>query len=104
MSILNFDKKDFTLDGETLHSVHVRVQQRNTRKALTTIQGLLLEPDEFKNLLTKMKKKFCCNGTVVQDREHGSILQLQGNHRDAVAQFLVEHGVCSSDQMKLHGA
>lgn len=46
--------------------VHVRIQQRNGRKRLTTVQGLKKD----------LKKEFCCNGTVVQDPELGQVLIL----------------------------
>ncbi|RWW78178.1 hypothetical protein BHE74_00013615, partial [Ensete ventricosum] len=46
--------------------VHVRVQQRNGRKSLTTVQGLNKE-FSYNKILKDLKKEFCCNGTVVQD-------------------------------------
>jgi translation initiation factor 1 (eIF-1/SUI1) len=33
---------------------------------------------------------FCCNGTVVEDDELGQVIQLQGDQRKNVAQFLLE--------------
>jgi translation initiation factor SUI1 len=48
--------------------VHVRVQQRNGRKSLTTVQGLKKEYS-YSKILKDLKKEFCCNGIVVQDPE-----------------------------------
>jgi len=70
-------------------AVHIRVQQRNGRKSLTTVQGLPQKLDK-KKILKALKKDFCCNGTVVEDNELGSVLQLQGDQRKNVSQFLVE--------------
>ena len=78
-------KKDTEQEG----AVHIRVQQRNGRKSLTTVQGLPQRLDK-KKILKALKKDFCCNGTVVEDPELGSILQLQGDQRKNVSQFLVE--------------
>ncbi|KAL4327869.1 hypothetical protein AHAS_Ahas13G0143200 [Arachis hypogaea] len=50
--------------------VHVRIQQRNGRKSLTTVQGLKKE-FSYTKILKDLKKEFCCNGTVVQDPELG---------------------------------
>ena len=44
--------------------VHIRVQQRNGRKSLTTVQGLKKE-FSYNKILKDLKKEFCCNGTVV---------------------------------------
>lgn len=55
--------------------VHVRIQQRNGRKRLTTVQGLKKE-FSYSKILKDLKKEFCCNGTVVQDPELGQVLIL----------------------------
>ncbi|CAK9197798.1 unnamed protein product [Sphagnum troendelagicum] len=82
--------------------VHVRVQQRNGRKSLTTVQGLKKEYD-YNKILRKFKKDFCCNGTVVEDLELGKIIQLQGDQRKNVSHFLVEAGIVKKDAIKIHG-
>ncbi|XP_026422740.1 protein translation factor SUI1 homolog 1 isoform X1 [Papaver somniferum] len=61
----------------TKEYVHVRIQQRNGRKSLTTVQGLKKE-FSYNKILKDLKKEFCCNGTVVQDPELGQVIQLQG--------------------------
>ncbi|KAJ6866202.1 hypothetical protein NC652_037683 [Populus alba x Populus x berolinensis] len=50
--------------------VHVRVQQRNGRKSLTTVLGLKKEYS-YSKIPKDLKKEFCCNGTVVQDPDLG---------------------------------
>lgn len=55
--------------------VHVRIQQRNGRKSLTTVQGLKKE-FSYNKILKDLKKDFCCNGTVVEDPELGQVCVL----------------------------
>jgi translation initiation factor 1 len=69
--------------------VHIRVQQRNGRKCLTTVQGID-KGFSYSKLLKDLKKEFCCNGNVVQDLELGQVIQLQGDQRKNVSQFLVK--------------
>ncbi|KAM3286999.1 protein translation factor SUI1 [Capsicum chacoense] len=69
--------------------VHIRIQQRNGRKSLTTVQGLKKE-FSYSKILKDLKKEFCCNGTVVQDPELGQVIQLQGDQRKNVSTFLVQ--------------
>lgn len=52
--------------------VHIRIQQRNGRKSLTTVQGLKKE-FSYNKILKDLKKEFCCNGTVVEDPELGQV-------------------------------
>ncbi|KAJ7565913.1 hypothetical protein O6H91_02G080700 [Diphasiastrum complanatum] len=82
--------------------VHVRVQQRNGRKSLTTVQGLKKDFN-YNKILKDFKKEFCCNGTAVQDPELGQVIQLQGDQRKNVSQFLVQAGVVKKDLIKIHG-
>merc|ERR1711904_588330 len=67
--------------------VHIRVQQRNSRKCITTVEGIDIRFDK-KKILKDMKKEFCCNGCIV-DQDLGQVLQLQGDQRRRVYDFLV---------------
>ncbi|KAJ6795280.1 protein translation factor SUI1-like protein [Iris pallida] len=82
--------------------VHVRIQQRNGRNSLTTVQGLKKE-FSYSKILKDLKKEFCCNGTVVQDPELGQVIQLQGDQRKNVSSFLVQAGIVKKDKIKIHG-
>ena len=83
-------------------AVHIRVQQRNGKKSLTTVQGL---PKEFdlKKILKEIKREFCCNGCVVEDEESGKVLQLQGDQRKNVSNFICENKLAKKDNIKIHG-
>ncbi|CAG0880554.1 unnamed protein product [Cyprideis torosa] len=82
--------------------VHVRIQQRNGRKTLTTVQGLSVEYD-LRKIVRACKKEFACNGTVVDHPEYGEVLQLQGDQRENICQFLTKMGLVTQDQLKVHG-
>ncbi|KAF2819994.1 eukaryotic translation initiation factor SUI1 [Ophiobolus disseminans] len=69
--------------------IHIRIQQRNGRKTLTTVQGLPKKFDQ-KKILKVIKKKFACNGTIVTDAEMGEVVQLQGDQRKDVQDFLTD--------------
>ncbi|CAI8596385.1 unnamed protein product [Vicia faba] len=53
----------------TKEYVHVRVQQRNGRKSLTTVQGLKKE-FSYSKILKDLKKEFCCNGWHCKEGEY----------------------------------
>jgi translation initiation factor 1 len=88
--------------GKAAGNVHIRVQQRNGRKCITTVQGLNNELD-LKLILKEIKKTFCCNGSIVTDTELGTIIQLQGDQRDNISKFLVDEGLCDKEKLKIHG-
>merc|ERR1712223_1653615 len=89
-------------DGVQDGLVHVRIQQRNGRKTLTTVQGLSKEYD-LKKIVKMAKKEFACNGTIVEHPEYGEVLQLQGDQREKICQMLVKCGLVKHDPLKVHG-
>jgi translation initiation factor 1 (eIF-1/SUI1) len=163
--------------GAADEHVHIRVQQRNGKKSLTTVQGLKKAYD-YKKVLKALKKgewlgvggggwvggdegrasrrsrrpapaaasrlspprdappslfpppppppfalpqrplshthttpstppnhktEFCCNGTVVDDPDLGQVIQLQGDQRKNVVDFLTQEGLVKKDLIKVHG-
>lgn len=56
---------------------------------MTTVQGLPKKFDQ-KKILKVIKKKFACNGTIVNDSEMGEVIQLQGDQRKDVQEFLTD--------------
>ncbi|MCJ1405897.1 Eukaryotic translation initiation factor eIF-1 [Xylographa trunciseda] len=97
---------DNNIDGkESQNYIHIRIQQRNGRKTLTTVQGLPKIFDQ-KKILKVIKKKFACNGTIVVDTEMGEVIQLQGDQRKDVQEFLVDkkEGLAlDAKTIKVHG-
>jgi translation initiation factor 1 len=82
--------------------IHIRIQQRNGRKTLTTVQGIIDQFDK-KKLVRAFKKEFACNGTVIEHPEYGEVIQLQGDQRSNVCLFLTKIGIAKEEQLKIHG-
>ena len=82
--------------------VHVRVQQRNGRKCITTVAGLADDLD-IKRICKAFKKNFSCNGAVQKDEEVGEVIQLSGDQRTNVKSFLVDQEICHTESVVLHG-
>ncbi|KAF8739468.1 hypothetical protein AX14_009451 [Amanita brunnescens Koide BX004] len=110
MSVQNLNKVDPFADdsladsadvGSQADYIHIRIQQRNGRKTLTTLQNLPKKYD-CKKLLKAFKKEFACNGNVVDDPEEGEVIQLQGDQRSKISNFLIENGITKA-LIKVHG-
>ncbi|CAH1789995.1 unnamed protein product [Owenia fusiformis] len=82
--------------------IHIRIQQRNGRKTLTTVQGISSDFD-LKKIVRCCKKEFACNGTVVEHPEYGEVIQLQGDQRSKIYDFLKKIGLAKDEQIKKHG-
>ena len=82
--------------------VHIRVQQRNGRKCLTTIYGIDEDLDLHK-IMKYLKKVFNTNGNVVSDPQHGDVIQLQGDQRKNVYDSLIDWKIANKEDIRVHG-
>jgi translation initiation factor 1 len=48
-------------------------------------------------------QEFACNGTVVEHPEYGEVLQLQGDQRHNICDWMTKVGLVKADQLKVHG-
>ena len=79
-------------NNERTNKIHIRIQQKRKDKYLTIIQDLDDDLD-FKRICNDMRRKFSCNGNVVDDKEFGEIIQLQGDHIDNICSYFNEIGI-----------
>jgi translation initiation factor 1 len=91
--------------GLSKSKVHIRIQQRNGRKCITSIQGL--EDDlDLKRICKAMKRSFNANGNVAEDEEMGHVIQLQGDQRDNAKEWLLAQEIilpAEADRIVIHG-
>lgn len=82
--------------------VHIRLQQRNARKCVTTTTGL--DAQQVQQCLRVLRRSLCCSGTVVEDDEYGNVLMLTGDQREAIRRHLIATKVRTDDKIFVHGA
>lgn len=66
------------------------------------MQGVPNEYD-LKKILKVLKKDFACNGNIVKDDELGEVIQLQGDQRVKVSEFLTSQLLLPKKNIKIHG-
>ena len=89
--------------GTLSHKIHLRIQQRNGKKCITTISGLPADID-LKRACKHMRKLFCCNGNITEDDDHGTVIQLQGDQRTNVKEWiLVNQIITDKEAIVIHG-
>jgi translation initiation factor 1 len=99
---------DFENGAETadnlklLDSVHIRIQQRTGKKVITIIQGLDAKIPR-KDLIKKFKTMYACGGHISYDEEFGEVIQLTGDQRFNVRDYLIDNSLVEADKVELHG-
>lgn len=69
-------------------NVRVRLETKGRKgKGVTTIAGIPLAETQLKHLLKELKQKTSSGGSI-----KGNVLELQGDHRDALIVLLSKYG------------
>lgn len=96
--------------------IHIRIQFRNGRKCITTIQGLDDGELDLKKIMKAMKKEFNTNGSLESSNASSAgggtgeddVIQLQGDQRHSSKEWLVRNEVLSDreaeERIVIHGA
>lgn len=99
-------KPEAALSNERNSKIHIRIQQMG-KKWLTMIEGLDDDLD-LERIARAIKKDLHCAATVDTNTEDAEYIKLSGNHRDAIAKWLVDNEVLTAKEGKerlvLHGA
>jgi translation initiation factor 1 len=66
------------------------------------VQGLESDLD-IKRIMKAFKKNFNCNGAVVLDKDAGEVIQLSGDQRTNVKDFLTDQQIARAVDIVLHG-
>ncbi len=83
--------------------VQIRIQQRNARKSITTIQNINTDKP-MKSIARKLSQTLHCSASIKNDKNFGEVIQIQGDVRNEVADFLVKEGICSNKKyIHIHG-
>jgi len=85
-----------------LDTVHIRMQQRNGKKVITIIQGLDAKIPR-KDLIKKFKTMYACGGHIAQDEAFGEVIQLTGDQRLKVRDYLIANDMVEEHNIEIHG-
>ena len=82
------EELDSQRDLETAEQVlSLRIEKRRYDKPVTIVEGLDLPPSDLKSTASALKRALGTGGTISEGR-----IELQGDHRDRVAERLRDQG------------
>lgn len=89
---------EFLEETNSANIIEVWVEERG-RKSDTYISGWDIDEIELKKNLKLIKKNRGCNGSIkeiIKEAGKVKVLQLQGNHRDYVIEYIKNTGIDES--------
>jgi len=109
MSIQNLQVRNTDFDVEEkirpLSNIHIRLQQRGTKKSLTLVEGLAEDLD-LKKIAKCMRKKFQTSGAILTTEDGLCILRFSGDQRVNCKEFMIEYKIWEAPDPEIivHGA
>ena len=94
---MDFDKELFSKNIVT-----ISVQKRNGRQCITTISGLAEDLD-LPKIISYLKKKYSCNGSIIKDEQFGEIITLTGDQKENIYNFLIAEEINKKDEIIVKG-
>ena len=94
-----FDNDD---DDFSKNNVTISLNKRNGTKCITSVTGLAKDLD-LKKILSYIKKKYNCNGSIVDNEEYGEVLTFTGDQKKNIYDFLIKEEINKKDEITLKG-
>ncbi len=91
------EKTSLTLDKK----IHIRIQQRNKSKSLTIVEGMPSDLD-LKKIAKSMRQTYKTSCSIIKTEDE-FILQLAGDQRNNILDWLLRTKICSRKQIIIHG-
>ena len=84
------------------NNITIHTKMRTGKKIMTMIYGFGIEYDTVK-ILKHFQKSFHCTGNILNDEKFGEVIQLTGNHKSKIVEFLTNEGIATNDTIILKG-
>jgi translation initiation factor SUI1 len=82
--------------------VTISVDRRNGKKCRTNVIGMADDLDLHK-ILSYLKKKLNCNGSVIKDEIHGEIMSFTGDQKEHIFNFLIKEEIYQKEDIIIKG-
>ncbi len=79
-------------------NIHIGIKQRNGKKVITLIENLDKLQLDLEKIAQVLRKKFHCASVV-----KNNVIELQGDHRVGVKQFIIDENIVESKYIIFHG-
>lgn len=93
-----FEELDQNFGTKLRNQIHIRIKQRTARTHITSISGI-----DLTQHVTALRKYLCCGVSQDLDENDEKIFKIQGDHRDKIQKFLIDKGLATKDEIKIHG-
>lgn len=82
--------------------VTISVEKRNGKKCITNVIDMADDLD-LPRILSYLKKKYNCNGSILKDEKHGEIMSFTGDQKENIYNFLIQEEIYKKEDIIIKG-
>jgi len=82
--------------------VTIAVEKRNGKKCITNVIGMAEDLD-LPKILSYLKKKHNCNGSILKDETHGEVMSFSGDQKENIYNFLINEQIYNKEDIIIKG-
>ena len=92
------------IDNNLLKSskVTITVDKRGGKKCITNVIGMAEDLDLHK-ILSYLKKKHNCSGSILKDEKYGEIMSFTGDQKENIYNFLIKEEIYDKEDIIFKG-
>jgi translation initiation factor SUI1 len=92
------------IDNNLLKSskVTITVDKRGGKKCITNVIGMADDLDLHK-ILSYLKKKHNCSGSILKDEKYGEIMSFTGDQKENIYNFLIKEEIYDKEDIIIKG-
>jgi translation initiation factor SUI1 len=97
---IEFEEIDNTLLKSS--KVTITVDKRGGKKCITNVIGMADDLDLHK-ILSYLKKKHNCSGSILKDEKYGEIMSFTGDQKENIYNFLINEQIYNKEDIIVKG-
>lgn len=82
--------------------VTISIEKRGGKKCNTNVIGMDTDLD-LKKILSYLKKKHNCTGSIINDEKYGEIMCFTGDQKENIYNFLIEQEIYKKEDIIVKG-
>jgi translation initiation factor SUI1 len=97
---IEFEEINNSLLGNS--KVTITVEKRGSKRFITNVTGMADDLDLHK-ILSYLKKKHNCSGSILKDEKYGEIMSFTGDQKENIYNFLIDEKIYDKEDIIIKG-
>jgi translation initiation factor SUI1 len=99
---MNIQFEDINKELFKNSKVTISVEKRGGKQFITNVIGMAEDLDLHK-ILSYLKKKHNCNGSILKDKTYGEVMSFTGDQKENIYNFLINEQIYEKEDIIIKG-